>query len=125
MTERGTFIINGIERAVVNQLVRSPGVFFTGTPDPITGKTLYSAEIRPVHGSWLEFAITRYGTITVKIDRRRKFLATTFLRALGLSDNAAIKERFKDASGKDSLLENTLHKDETTNETEALIEIFK
>ncbi len=125
MTERGTFIINGIERAVVNQLVRSPGVFFTGTPDPITGKTLYSAEIRPVHGSWLEFAITRYGTITVKIDRRRKFLATTFLRALGLSDNAAIKERFKDASGKGSLLENTLHKDETTNETEALIEIFK
>ena len=125
MTERGTFIINGIERAVVNQLVRSPGVFFTGVPDPITGKVLYSAEIRPVHGSWLEFSTTRYGTITVKIDRRRKFLATTFLRALGLSDNDAIKERFKDVSEKNSLIENTLHKDETTNETEALIEIFK
>lgn len=128
MTERGTFIVNGIERAVVNQLVRSPGVFFTGTQDPITGKTLYSAEIRPVHGSWLEFAVTRYGTLTVKIDRRRKFLATTFLRAIGISDNADLKEKFKDLAaedGKVALIDNTLQKDETTNETEALIEIFK
>jgi len=74
MTERGTFIINGIERAIVNQLVRSPGVFFTATQDVVTGQTLYTAEIRPVHGSWLEFTTTRYETITVKIDRRRKFL---------------------------------------------------
>jgi DNA-directed RNA polymerase subunit beta len=81
MTERGTFIINGIERAIVNQLVRSPGVFFTSTQDVVTGQTLYTAEIRPVHGSWLEFTTTRYETITVKIDRRRKFLASTFLRA--------------------------------------------
>src|SRR5882724_3903977 len=128
MTTRGTFVVNGIERAVVNQLVRSPGVFFTGTQDPITGKTLYSAEIRPVHGSWLEFAVTRYGTLTVKIDRRRKFLATTFLRAIGISDSADLKEKFKDLAGNDgkvSLIENTLQKDETTNETEALIEIFK
>src|SRR5579871_2647668 len=85
MTERGTFVINGIERTVVNQLVRSPGVFFTATVDNVTGKTLYSAEIRPVHGSWLEFAITRHGVLTVKIDRRRKFPVTTFLRALGVS----------------------------------------
>lgn len=128
MTERGTFIVNGIERAVVNQLVRSPGVFFTGTQDPITGKTLYSTEIRPVHGSWLEFSTTRYGTITVKIDRRRKFLATTFLRALGISDNEAIKEKFAhvaNTDGKPSLIENTLQKDETGTETEALVEIFK
>ncbi len=127
MTNRGTFVVNGIERAVVNQLVRSSGVFFTGTQDPITGKTLYSTEIRPVHGSWLEFATTRYGTITVKIDRRRKFLATTFLRALGISDNEQIKERFKDIGGEagSSLIANTLQKDETTNETEALIEIFR
>ncbi len=128
MTERGTFVVNGIERAVVNQLVRSPGVFFTGTQDPITGKTLYSTEIRPVHGSWLEFSTTRYGTITVKIDRRRKFLATTFLRALGMSDNEAIKEAFKNVAGKEgkgSLIDNTLAKDETTSETEALVEIFK
>jgi DNA-directed RNA polymerase subunit beta len=128
MTERGTFVVNGIERAVVNQLVRSPGVFFTGTQDPITGKTLYSSEIRPVHGSWLEFSTTRYGTITVKIDRRRKFLASTFLRALGISDNDAIRERFKnisDENGRNTLIDNTLQKDETSNETEALIEIFK
>lgn len=127
MTERGTFIVNGIERAVVNQLVRSPGVFFTGTQDPITGKTLYSTEIRPSHGSWLEFATTRYGTITVKIDRRRKFLATTFLRALGISDNNTIKEKFKTAQEDNevSFIDNTLQKDETTNETEAIVEIFK
>lgn len=127
MTTRGTFVVNGIERAVVNQLVRSSGVFFTGTQDPITGKTLYSTEIRPVHGSWLEFSTTRYGTITVKIDRRRKFLATTFLRALGLSDNDAIKEKFKDVAGEAGaqLIQNTLAKDETTNDTEALIEIFR
>ncbi len=127
MTVRGTFIVNGIERAVVHQLVRSSGVFFTGTQDPITGKTLYSTEIRPVHGSWLEFATTRYGTITVKIDRRRKFLATTFLRALGISDNESIKEKFKDVAGEAgaALIQNTLAKDETTNDTEALIEIFR
>ncbi len=126
MTERGTFIINGIERAVVSQLVRSPGVFFTSTQDAITGKTLYSAEIRPVFGSWLEFATTRYGTITVKIDRRRKFLATTFLRALGISDNELIKARFAPLDGDTpSLITTTLAKDETTSETEALIEIFK
>src|SRR5882724_4325597 len=128
MTTRRTFVVNGIERAVVNQLVRSPGVFFTGTQDPITGKTLYSTEIRPVHGSWLEFATTRYGTVTVKIDRRRKFLATTFLRALGISDNEALKGKFQSLAGEDgkvALIENTLQKDETTSETEALVEIFK
>ncbi len=127
MTERGTFVVNGIERAVVNQLVRSPGVFFIGTPDPITGKTLYSAEIRPSHGSWLEFATTRYGTLTVKIDRRRKFLATTFLRALGIEDNSSIKEKFKSAEdgSETPFIENTLQKDETGSEIEAIIEIFK
>ncbi len=127
MTERGTFIVNGIERAVVNQLVRSPGSFFTATQDPVTGKTLHSAEIRPVHGSWLEFSMTRYGTITVKIDRRRKFLVTTFLRAIGLSDNDTIKEKFSEVeAGQDeSVIENTLQKDETGSETEAIVEIFR
>ncbi len=127
MTERGTFIINGIERAVVNQLVRSPGAFFTAIPDPVTGKTLYVAEIRPTHGSWLEFATTRHETITVKIDRRRKFLATTFLRAIGLSSNEQIQEKFKNLpeQTKSDYIKNTLTKDETTNETEALIEIFR
>ena len=127
MTIRGTFIVNGIERAVVNQIVRSPGVFFTASVDPATGKTLYTAELRPVHGSWLEFSTTRYGTITVKIDRRRKFLFTTFLRAIGISDSNAIREKFKDVdgTGSDSYVENSLVKDETNSESEAIIEIFK
>ncbi len=127
MTERGTFIINGIERAVVNQLVRSSGIFFTALQDPGTGKTLYTAEIRPTHGSWLEFSTTRYNTITVKIDRRRKFLASTFLRAIGIASNDAIKETFKDISQTDeeNFIENTLVKDETNSEAEAVIEIFK
>lgn len=127
MTDRGTFIVNGIERAVVSQIVRSPGVFFTATHDPATGKTLYSAEIRPTHGSWLEFTTTRYGTITVKIDRRRKFLATTFLRSIGISANESIKEKFAgvEHEDSDSLIAATLQKDETTSETEAIIEIFK
>src|SRR3990172_5042786 len=126
MTDRGKFIINGIERAIVNQLVRSPGVFFTATQDVVTGQTLYIAEIRPVHGSWLEFSTTRYQTITVKIDRRRKFPATTFLRAVGISDNDLIRERFAQIEGdKTSFIDNTLTKDDTTNSSEALIEIFK
>ncbi len=127
MTERGTFIINGIERAIVNQLVRSPGVFFTATPDVVTGQTLYTAEIRPVHGSWLEFTTTRYETITVKIDRRRKFLASTFLRAIGVSDNDLIREKFAEveAGGETNFINNTLQKDETGSQNEALIEIFK
>jgi len=127
MTDRATFIVNGIERAVVNQLVRSPGVFFTSIQDNVTGKNLYTAEIRPVHGSWLEFTTTRHETIMVKIDRRRKFLASTFLRALGLSSNDDIRERFKDleADGKTSFVAKTLQKDETADSTEALIEIFR
>lgn len=127
MTERGTFIVNGIERAVVNQLVRSPGVFFTAVADAVTGKTLYTAEIRPVHGSWLEFSTTRHDTITVKIDRRRKFMATTFLRAIGISSNEDIKAKFQaiDAEDKNEVIKNTLMKDETSGETEAIIEIFR
>ncbi len=127
MTSRGTFVINGVERTVVNQLVRSPGVFFTAVQDNITGKKLFTAEIRPVHGSWLEFSTTRHETITVKIDRRRKFLATTFLRAIGISGNDDIREKFKglEKDGKTSFIENTLQKDETDNSKDSIIEIFR
>ncbi len=125
MTDRGTFIINGVERAIVNQLVRSPGVFFTSTIDPITGKQIFNAEIRPSHGSWLEFSTTRQGTINVKIDRRRKFPVTTFLRAIGLSSNAEIVEKFTALKDVNDFIGSTLTKDTTTSETEALIEIFK
>jgi len=127
MTDRGTFIINGVERTIVNQLVRSPGVFFTALEDNVTGKTIYMAEIRPIHGSWLEFSTTRHETITVRIDRRRKFLVTTFLRAVGIGSNDQIRERFKDleSKGNTSFIENTLKKDETGDIQEALVEIFR
>lgn len=126
MTEKGTFIINGVERVIINQLVRSPGVFFSAADDPITGKRLYSAEIRPYRGSWLEFNISRGGVITAKIDRRRKFAVTTLLRALGFSESEAIIDIFKDVdTQEDKLIELTLAKDPTTTQEEALIEIFR
>lgn len=125
MTERGTFIINGIERVIVSQIVRSPGVFFTASVDPITGKTLYTAELRPVHGSWLEFSTTRTDMIVVRIDRRKKFLISIFLKALGLESNELIYERFKTVEGAENIIKNSLEKDETKGSTDALIEIFK
>jgi len=127
MTEHGTFIINGIERCVVNQLVRSPGIYFTGILDQTTGKMLYSAEIRPLHGSWLEFIITRNDVIMVRIDRRRKFVASTFLRAIGLNSNDDIKTVFADVDNKDgkSFINSTLQKDPTTNQVEAVLELYR
>ncbi|OGG11888.1 DNA-directed RNA polymerase subunit beta [Candidatus Gottesmanbacteria bacterium RBG_13_45_10] len=127
MTENGTFIINGIERCVVNQLVRSPGIYFTGSVDPTTGKTLHSAEIRPMHGSWLEFIVTRNDVLMVRIDRRRKFVATTFLRAIGLSNNEEILAAFADVdTDKDHrYLEATITKDPTKSQTEAVLELYR
>ncbi len=125
MTDRGTFIVNGIERVIVSQIVRSPGVFFTATEDPITGKTLYTAEMRPVHGSWLEFSTTRTDMVVVRIDRRKKFLASVFLKALGIETNEEIYERFKGIEGSENYVKNTLEKDEARGGTDALIEIFK
>lgn len=126
-TANGTFIINGIERCVVNQLVRSPGIYFTGTVDSATGKTLYSAEIRPMHGSWLEFIVTRNDVIMVRIDRRRKFVASTFLRAIGIATNEEIVNTFKDAdvNPDHKYVEVTIAKDPTTNQTEAVLELYR
>ncbi|MBI4039731.1 DNA-directed RNA polymerase subunit beta [Candidatus Daviesbacteria bacterium] len=127
MTDKGTFIINGIERVIVNQIVRSPGVFFSASDDPITGKRLYSAELRPANGSWLEFSISRADVITVKIDRRRKFAASTFLRAIGFSDDEQIHQLFADVdtNAEATFIANTLNKDTTKNQDEALLEIFR
>ena len=126
MTEKGTFIINGVERVIINQLVRSPGVFFSAADDPITGKRLFSAEIRPYRGSWLEFSVSRTGVLTAKIDRRRKFAVTTLLRAIGFSETDQIKEIFKDVdTGEEKVIDLTLGKDPTTNTEEALLEIFR
>jgi DNA-directed RNA polymerase subunit beta len=127
MTENGTFIINGIERCVVNQLVRSPGIYFTGTVDSATGKTLYSAEIRPMHGSWLEFIVTRNDVVMVRIDRRRKFVATTFLRAIGMATNEEIINIFKDVDTNPDhkYMEATIAKDPTKSQTEAVLELYR
>ncbi|KKR78066.1 MAG: DNA-directed RNA polymerase subunit beta [Candidatus Curtissbacteria bacterium GW2011_GWA1_40_9] len=127
MLDKGSFIINGIERAVVTQLVRAPGVYYSAEIDPSTGKTLYNCEIRPLRGSWLEFAITKNDLITVKIDRRRKFPVTTFLRAIGFEDSESILNLFDKVTDENAkqLLQNTLAKDNTTNKDEALLEIYR
>jgi DNA-directed RNA polymerase subunit beta len=125
MTKRGTFIINGIERCVVNQLVRSPGIYFTGTVDSTTARTLYSAEIRPMHGSWLEFIQTRNDVLMVRIDRRRKFVASTFLRAIGIGTNEEIKSIFRDVDSELKFIDATLNKDTTTNQAEAVLELYR
>lgn len=127
MTSAGTFIINGIERAVINQIVRSPGAYFSGELDPSSGRILYKAEVRPLHGSWLEFEVTRADLIYARIDRRRKVLATTFLRALGLESDQMILDSFKDIdTGKDhKYISSTLAKDTTKTQEEALIEIYR
>ncbi len=127
MLEKGTFIINGIERAVVNQLVRAPGVYYSGMIDPTSGKMLYQAEIRPLRGSWIEFAITKNDFLNVRIDRKRKFVATTFLRAIGLSTNDQIIKAFSflENDEQKEILNNTLLKDATPNQEEALLEIYR
>ncbi|KKU87761.1 DNA-directed RNA polymerase subunit beta [Candidatus Gottesmanbacteria bacterium RIFCSPLOWO2_01_FULL_48_11] len=127
MTANGTFIINGIERCVVNQLVRSPGIYFTGQIDTVTGRTLYSAEIRPMHGSWLEFIVTRNNVLMVRIDRRRKFVATTFLRAIGMGSDEEIAKTFADVdtSPDHKYIEATLAKDPTKTQVEAVLELYR
>jgi DNA-directed RNA polymerase subunit beta len=120
MTEKGTFIINGAERVIVSQLVRSPGVYFGRTQDA-TGKYLYSASIIPNRGAWLEFEFDSNDVLSVRIDRTRKIPVTILLKALGLGNNYQVAELF---DGKDSI-KNTLERDNTQNEEEALVEIYK
>ena len=120
MTEKGTFIINGAERVIVSQLVRSPGVYFNELIDP-TGKKLYTATIIPNRGAWLEFETDVNDHIFVRIDRTRKILATVLVRALGFSTNAAINELFED----DKNVQGTLARDNCDSEEEALVEIYK
>ena len=127
MTKNGTFIINGIERGIVTQLVRAPGVSFSGEVDPTSKELLYKAEFRPMRGSWLEINVSRRGVITVKIDRRRKMPVTVLLRAFGYETAEDIEKVLADVLAKDEkeLIANTLKKDSTTNQAEALIEIYE
>mgnify|MGYP000881427906 CR=1 FL=1 len=124
MTDRGTFIINGTERVVVSQLIRSAGVFFTA--DNVAGRNVYGAKLIPGRGAWLEFETAPGGAIYVKIDRRRKLPVTTLLRALGHSKVAEIKSLFADVDNGDvKFIEATLEKDPSRGSNEALIEVYR
>ena len=124
MTERGTFIINGTERVVVSQLIRSAGVFFTA--DTVAGRNYYGAKMIPGRGAWLEFETAPNGTIYVKIDRRRKLPVTTLLRALGHPKTSEIRELFADIdTGETSYIQETLEKDTARGANEALIEVYR
>jgi len=123
MTERGTFIINGVERVVIAQLIRSPGVFFTG--ERYGSGRLFGAKIIPNRGAWLEFETEKNGFISLKIDRKRKIAATALLRAFGVENNLSIKEYFQDVNKGDiDYIEETLKRDQTHNQSEALVEIY-
>ena len=120
MTDAGTFIINGAERVIVSQLVRSPSIYFKREIDK-NGRRIVSGEIIPNKGTWLEYETDAKGVIYVRIDRTRKVAVTTFLRALGLSTDEEIIELF----GDNEFVKNTLEKDITNNTDEALLEIYE
>lgn len=120
MTDRGTFIINGAERVIVSQLVRSPGVYYSEERDK-TGNRLISSTVIPNRGAWLEYETDSTGIISVRVDRTRKQPVTVLLRALGIGTNTEILELL----GNDERLRLTLEKDNTTNVDEGLIEIYK
>ncbi|MDO4747382.1 MAG: DNA-directed RNA polymerase subunit beta [Candidatus Saccharibacteria bacterium] len=123
MTERATFIINGTERVIVSQLIRSAGVFFNA--ETIGLKRYYGAKVIPGRGAWLEFETAVNGAIYVKIDRRRKIPVTTFLRALGMT-KTEIEDSFKDIdTGEQKYIAATLEKDTTSNQGEALLEVYR
>ncbi len=127
MTELGTFIVNGAERVVVSQLVRSPGVYYSEVEDPASGRMLYSAKVIPNRGAWLEFETNNKDQLWVKVDRKRKIAATTLLRAVGYETNDEIAGLFAsvDTDIEHPYIRNTLDKDTTKTPSEALIEVYK
>lgn len=120
MTETGTFIINGAERVIVSQLVRSPGAYYGEIIDP-TGKRLYNATVIPNRGAWIEFETDLNDVISVRLDRNRKLPATVLIRALGYGTNDAIMSLFDN----DERIRNTIDRDNTVTKEEALVEIYK
>ena len=120
MTDSGTFVINGAERVIVSQLVRSPGVYYGMTHDK-TGKKMFTTTVIPNRGAWLEYETDQNDIFYVRIDKNRKIHITTFIRALGLGTNAEITDFF----GADERILATLEKDTTQNREEALLEVYK
>ena len=124
MTDRATFIINGTERVVVSQLIRSAGVFFNA--NTVDAKRYYGAKVIPGRGAWLELETAANGCIFARIDRRRKIPVTTLLRALGISKNSEIKKHFEAVdTGDINYIDSTLEKDPTSTQSEALIEVYR
>lgn len=126
MTPNGTFIINGNERVVINQLTRSPGVFYSSVVEPASGRNLYTASLRPTRGSWIELETAKSNVLTLKIDRRRKMTATTLLRAFGAGSDDEIRALFADVDTDEErkFIDSTLEKDPTNNQNEAFVEIY-
>ena len=122
MTNRGTFIINGTERVVVSQLVRSPGVYFAAERDKTSDKTIYNAKVIPSRGAWLEFETDKRDILSVRIDRKRKQPATLLVRALGLAET---REEIIELLGSDEMVLRTLDRDPATTKEESLIELYK
>ena len=127
MTKYGTFIINGAERVIVSQLVRSPGAYFQSNSDPASGRKLCDAKIIPYRGAWIEIETSNRNLITVKIDRKRKSPITTFLRCLGIESDQEILDTFKDIDNTDfQFIKTTLEKDSSVKtRDQALIEFYK
>jgi DNA-directed RNA polymerase subunit beta len=127
MTDQGTFVINGAERVVVSQLVRSPGVYYSEVEDPTSGRMLFSAKVIPNRGAWLEFETNNKDQLWVKVDRKRKIAATTLLRAVGYEQNDEISALFTtiDTDVDHPYVSQTLDKDVTHTQQEALIEVYK
>lgn len=125
MTDRGTFIINGVERVVVSQIVRSFGVLFIA--DELSGKSLFGAKIIPNRGAWLEFETNSRGIISVKIDRKRRIPVTTFLRALGKYEKTEILNMFKDVdnNSEHQFIASTMEKDPAESYEDAVVEVYK
>jgi DNA-directed RNA polymerase subunit beta len=125
MTKRGTFVINGVERVVVSQLMKSPGVFFTA--NSVRGRNFYGAKIIPNRGAWIEFDTDQQGVIGVKIDRKRRISATALLRMFGLARNEDITQAFTDidTDANSNYIKATIDKDPTHTQEEGYIEIYK
>ncbi|NTU73068.1 DNA-directed RNA polymerase subunit beta [Candidatus Roizmanbacteria bacterium] len=127
MTDRGTFIINGIERGIINQIVRAPGIYFTAEIDKATGLTLYNAEIRPYIGAWLDLNINKHGLIEIKVNKKRKVLASVFLKLFDGENTNALLSHFDDLDKElvEKYLLPTFKKDRTKNRDEAAIEFYR
>ena len=122
MTPNGTFVINGTERVVVSQLVRSPGVYFDVTIDKTSDKDIFAAKVIPGRGAWLEFDVDKKDTVGVRVDRKRRQYVTTFLRALGFGET---DEELLELFGDSELIRNTLEKDPATSKDEALLDLYR